>query len=103
MNNSREKHKELAVGIGILVLFPKPNKTEGPVKQLRTIILLPIIRKILSNKVLPRIKPKVGKFLSESQSAYIQFRSTSDTVWAHRVVSSEDTSLQRKSLYHCIA
>ena len=39
---------------------------------------------MLSNIVLERTKPKVENFLSRSQSAYRQFRSTSDIVWAHK-------------------
>ena len=35
LNNSVEEREELAVGIGVLVSLPKPNKTKGPVKHLR--------------------------------------------------------------------
>ena len=84
MNEAFEKHNDIETGVGILVSLPKPGKVKGPVKNLRPVILLPIIRKMLSNIVLERTKPKVENFLSRSQSAYRQFRSTSDIVWAHK-------------------
>ena len=39
----------IKLGTGILLPIPKPKKTQGPVKNLRPIILLEVIRKILSN------------------------------------------------------
>ena len=84
MNEAFEKHNDIETGVGILVSLQKPGKVKGPVKNLRPVMLLPIIRKMLSNIVLERTKPKVENFLSRSQSAYRQFRSTSDIVWAHK-------------------
>ena len=84
LNDCFEHHKQIDIGKGILVALQKPGKPKGPVKNLRPVILLPIIRKILSNIVLQRIKPKVENYLSPSQSAYRQFRSTSDIIWAYR-------------------
>ena len=88
LNNCFEQHKQIDIGKGILVALQKPGKPKGPVKNLRPVILLPIIRKILSNIVLQRIKPKVEKYLSPSQSAYRQYRSTSDIIWTHRWITS---------------
>ena len=61
----------------------------------QSIILLPVLRKILSSIVLQRIKTKVENYLSQSQSAYRPNRSTSDIVWAHRwiVAKTQTTSL----------
>ena len=50
INESFQYHQELAVGNGILVALQKPGKPKGPVKNLRPIILLPVLRKILSSK-----------------------------------------------------
>ena len=95
INESFQYHQELAVGNGILVALQKPGKPKGPVKNLRPIILLPVLRKILSSIVLQRIKTKVENYLSQSQSAYRPNRSTSDIVWAHRwiVAKTQTTSL----------
>ena len=84
INNIFEKHEDLHLGEGILVALQKPGKTKGPVKNLRPVILLPIIRKIVSNIVLNRIQPKVDQYLSKSQAAYKRGRSTSDIVFAHK-------------------
>ena len=52
---------------------------KGPVTNLRPVILLPVIRKT-SNVVLAKIKPKVDEYLSPSQSAYHEKRSTGDII-----------------------
>eukprot|EP00794_Sanderia_malayensis_P021165 gene21165-23243_t len=52
LNDALEKETELELGDGILVSLQKPGKTKGPVTHLRPVILLPILRKILSNIVL---------------------------------------------------
>ena len=84
MNEALEKHADTAAGNGILVPLTKPEKIKGSIKNLRSVIILPIIRKMLSNIVLERLKPRVEYFLSESQSAYRQFRSIPEIVWANR-------------------
>ena len=43
---------------------------------------------MLSNIVLERTNDKTKKYLSQSQSAYREFRSTSDIVWAYRWLTS---------------
>ena len=72
-------------GFGLLPPLKKPG-TKGPVANLIPLILLPVIRKILSNAVLVRIKPKSDEYLSLSQSAYREKRSTSDKIWAYRLI-----------------
>ena len=84
LNEAFENEIELELGEGILVSWQKPGKTKGPVTNLRPVILLPILSKILSNIVLHRMQPKVGQFLADSQAAYRSNRSTSDIAWAYR-------------------
>ena len=85
LNNIFEKNSKINVGEGILVPVQKPwPKPKGPVKNLRPITLLNIIRKILSRMTTKRIEPKINQYLSESQSAYRRGRSTTDIVWAYR-------------------
>ena len=84
LNNCVSNNIDIKTGFGLLAPLQKPGKTRGPVINLRPVILLPIIRKILSNVVLSRIKPKVDEYLSLSQSAYREKRSTDDIVWAYR-------------------
>ena len=59
LNNCVSNNIDIKTGFGLLAPLQKPGKTRGPVINLRPVILLPIIRKILSNVVLSRIKPKV--------------------------------------------
>ena len=94
LNEAFEKEIELGLGDGILVSLLKPGKTKGPVTNLRPVILLPILRKILSNIVLHRIQPKVERFLSDSQAAYRPSRSTSDIVWAYKWISAKTQKSQ---------
>ena len=65
-------------GTSILLPIQKPKKTQGPVKNLRPITLLEVIRKILSKIFMDRTEDKINKHLSQSQSAYRKFKSTTD-------------------------
>ena len=84
LNECIQNDTDIEIGFGLLNAIQKPNKPKGPVTNLRPLILLPSIRKILSNIVLNRIKSKVDKYLSAAQSAYRNSRSTGDIVWAYR-------------------
>ena len=85
INNMFEKHIDTDTGSGILLPLPKPPpKTKGPVKNLRPIILLPILRKVMSRIALARTSSDMNKFLPQSQSAYRSNRSTTDIIWAYR-------------------
>ena len=96
LNNIFELHKDVDTGSGILTPINKPNKPKGPVTSLRAITLLPMIRKIFSNIVLSRIDYKTVVYLSKSQSAYTQFRSTGDIVWMHRWLISRIETYQER-------
>ena len=84
LNESLEKHQQLNLGKGQLAALWKPNKVKGPVKHMRPVILLTVLRKILSNIALNRIKPSLEQVLSSSQAAYRPNRCTTDVVWAYR-------------------
>ena len=93
-NEAFEKEQELELGAGILVPLQKPGKAKDPVANLRPVILLPIIRKILSNIVLRRIEPKVEQFLADSQAAYRPNRSASDIIWAYKLIIAKTQTSQ---------
>ncbi|MEN9521703.1 MAG: hypothetical protein RL065_80, partial [Bacteroidota bacterium] len=80
--NAFDNHE---LGKGVMVTIPKPGKPRN-VQNLRPIVLLNNIRKILSLVVLNRINPKVEEFLSSSQCAFRKNRGTSDAVWAHKFI-----------------
>ena len=80
LNNYISNNLDINTSFRLLAPLQKPGKTKGPVTNLRPAILLPVIRKILSNVVLARIKPKVDEYLSLSQSAYCEKRSTGEII-----------------------
>ena len=84
LNNVVEGTEHFELSKSLLKYIQKPGKEKGPIQNLRPINLLPTLRKILSNITLNRIKDKVNDYLSDSQSAYRQGRSTTDIVWAYR-------------------
>ena len=89
---------EIQLGNGILLPIPKPKKIQGPVKNLRPITLLEVIRKILSKIFMNRIDEKINKHISQTQSAYRKNRSTTDIVWAHRWITAK-TQIQDITVY----
>ena len=100
LNNVIQQTDEIDMGRSLLKVLQKPKKEKGPVTNLRPINLLPIIRKILSSITLNRIKGKVDKYLSSSQSAYREGRSTSDVVWAHRWLCAKAQTFQGIKIYN---
>ena len=85
LNNMWEIHEDINIGEGTLLPLQKPKpKPVGPVKNLRPITLLKIIRKLLSRATTKRIATKTNTYLSKSQAAYREGRSTSDIVWTYR-------------------
>ena len=76
--------------IGQLVPLQKPGKKKGPVENLRPIILLSILRKILAICTIRRINDRVRKFIiPNSQCAYSEGRSTTELVFAFRVLAEK--------------
>ena len=64
LNNCIRNNLDINAGVRLLAPLQKTGKTKGPVTKLRPVILLPVIREILSNVALARIKPKVDEYLS---------------------------------------
>ena len=84
LNQSFYKHEPIGVGEGILAPLQKPGKVKGPLSNIRPIVLLTLLRKVLSLITLGRCRDKFEVFLSFSQAAFRMGRSTSDILWAHR-------------------
>ena len=76
------------IGEGLLAPNQKPKKPQGPVTNLRPIILLNGTRKILSTVTLRRIDEKVDNYTGEWQCAYKKGNSCSDIVFCQRILSS---------------
>ena len=65
---------------GLLTPLPKPGKKRGPTTNLRPIILLSIIRKILTITMLNRIWDRLSGRIPKSQAAYQPGRGTTEQV-----------------------
>ena len=88
-NSAFEMHHPIeAVCQGTLTALPKPKKPPGPPANLRPIVLLNSIRKILSTIVLHRIRDKIDHFTGPYQSGFKRGRSCADIVWAQRMLVS---------------
>ena len=98
LNNIFEKHETIPTNHSILLPLPKPKKPKGPTKNLRPINLLPSIRKILSLIILERIQSKIESYVSKSQAAYKQYRSTSDCIFAYRWIIAK-LQIYKETIY----
>ena len=76
-----EEHPRL-LGAGYLIPVNKPGKSPEA-KNLRALVLLTQLRKILSLIVLERIYENVIKYLPASQCAYRKGRCTTEITWAY--------------------
>ena len=91
-------NKPLELSLGQLIPLPKPGKPKGPVKNLRPVILLSILRKILAIVVVNRTFKTIRKEINISQAAYSPGRSTTELVYTFRAlieqaVCAEDLSI----------
>ena len=74
---------------GILVPLPKPGKPQGPPANLRPIILLSVIRKILVICMIRRTSQKLSNKIPITQAAYRAGRSTTDNVFTFKVLAEQ--------------
>ena len=79
-------NKPLELSLGQLIPLPKPGKPKGPVKNLRPVILLSILRKILAIIVVDRTFKTIRKEINISQAAYSPGRSTTELVYTFRAL-----------------
>ena len=69
--------------------FPGFGKPAGPPGNLRPIILLSTIRKILSICMITRIQDKLNSVIQNSQAAYRPGRSTTEHVFAFKSLAEK--------------
>ena len=77
------------IKIGVLIPLPKPGKRKGPVENLRPIILLSVLRKILAICLIGRIGDKIDAHIPNSQAAYRGGRSTTEQVFTIRIMAEK--------------
>ena len=78
--------KPTELSLGKLIPLPKPGKPKGPVKNLRPIILLSVLRKILAIIVVQRTFQKIRNVIDISQAAYSPGRSTTELVFTFKIL-----------------
>ena len=74
---------------GILTPLPKPGKKAGPPANLRPIILLSNLRKILAVCLIRRCWDKISAYIPISQAAYQAGRSTTEHVFAIKILAEK--------------
>ena len=85
------KHPE-EINTGILTPLQKPKKKQGPCENLRPIILLSMLRKILAIIMIRRTCQKILAQVSKSQAAYQDGRSTTEQVLACKMMAEKAVS-----------
>ena len=83
---------------GILRALQKPGKPKGPTSNLRSIIILSVLRKILAVCIMKRNNSRLDSAIPMSQAAYHKNRSTTEHVFAtkliiERTISSTDETV----------
>ena len=71
---------------GLLLPIPKPGRQKGPPSNLRPIILLSILRKILTIAILQRTWDRLANKIPKSQAAYQKGRGTTEQVMALKIL-----------------
>ena len=87
------------IKLGHLIPLPKPNKPKGPVKNLRPVILLSVLRKILAIIVVGRTFDRLRKVISISQAAYSPGRSNTELVFTFKILAEKAICAQDFTLY----
>ena len=91
--------KPLEVSLGQLLPLPKPNKPKGPPQNLRPIILLSVIRKLLAIIVVSRTFDRIREHISVSQAAYSPGRSTTELVFAFKILTEKAICAENYPVY----
>ena len=88
--------------LGILSPLPKPGKPKGPPENLRPIVLLSIIRKILTICILRRTWERLKHHISTDQAAYQGGRSTTEQVFAVKMLVEKAITSSNFKLYELL-
>ena len=87
MAATREVPEEVIMGI--LVPLPKPGKPRGPPGNLRPVVLLTILRKILAICIIGRASEKIQKKIPITQAAYQGGRNTTEHIFACKLLAEK--------------
>ena len=97
-NNAAKRKHPNEITHGILRALQKPEKPKGPTSNLRPIILLSVLRKILAVCIMKRINSRLGSAIPISQATYRKNMSTTEHVFVtkliiERIISSTDVTV----------
>ena len=84
---------------GILRPLPKPGKPQGPPSNLRPIILLSVLRKILAICLIRRCWDRLSTEIPREQAAYQHGRSTTEQVFSVKVLAEKAITSSDFSVY----
>ena len=84
---------------GLIRALQKPGKPKGPPSNLRPIILLSILRKILAICLMKRIGPKLDDEIPISQAAYRKDRSTTEHVFSTKLIIERTITSKNETVY----
>ena len=79
--------------LGILRPLQKPGKAKGPPANLRPIILLSVLRKILTICMIRRTWDRLQNHIPSEQAAYQPGRSTTEQLFAVKTLAASDFTL----------
>ena len=77
------------VKTGILIPIPKPGKKQGPPQNLRPIILLSVLKKILAIIMITRTAEKFDSRIPITQAAYRAGRGTTEHVFTLKMLAEK--------------
>ena len=76
------------IGAGTLIPLQKPGKPRGPLSNLRPVVLLNGIRKVLSLILLKRFSPYTNSYIPATQAGFRKGHSCADIIFAKRMICS---------------
>ncbi len=86
---ARTGRHPMEVKEGILIPLPKPGKKKGPPGNLRPIILLSMLRKIIAICMIRRSNNKLSRKIPVTQAAYRNGRSTTELIFSLKVLAEK--------------
>src|SRR2546425_3691870 len=86
------------LNLGYLISIKKSGKKKANPESLRPIILLNVIRKLLALVIIQRISSRIDSHIPITQSAYRKGRSTTENVFAFKVLSEKAVTEENSEL-----
>ena len=96
-DSTGERPKEFI--LGTVCAIQKPGKKKGPIANLRPITLLSMLRKILAIRMKKRIIDRFDDRIPPSQAAYQKGRSTTEQVFAIKVMAEKAITSNKYNLF----